>query len=150
MKCNSCNTLISPDENFCPGCGISIKDQKLTSQTDPQGPKTISSAGAYSGTMIKSKSKFWKRLKNSIIGFILAIVIALIVWFQVDPDAGKKLTNILVGLGLMAVFAFFIYRKAKKGKGRRRGGSFRRGNRSDDDRDDDQYDDDDDDGGDDD
>jgi hypothetical protein len=45
-------------------------------------------------------------------------IIALIIWFQVDPDAGKKLTDALLGIGFMAVFFFvgWLFMRGKKGK----------------------------------
>ena len=159
MNCTNCKEQISEKENFCPHCGAPVKKENGDNTTETKtSSKTISSSGSYSGTMVKG-NKSRKIFRNIIIGIVIIGIVAMIVWFQVDPDAGEKLTNILVGLGLMAVFAFFIYQKSKKGKGRRRGRSFRGGNRNDDDRDDDQHDqyddddyddDDDDDGGDDD
>jgi hypothetical protein len=43
-----------------------------------------------------------------------------VIWFQVDPDAGKKLTDALMGIAFMAVFFFvgWLFMRGKKGKGR--------------------------------
>jgi hypothetical protein len=45
-------------------------------------------------------------------------IIAFFIWFKVDPEAGKKLTDVLTGTGFMLVFFFFgwLFMRGKKGK----------------------------------
>ena len=122
MQCNSCKSEITSEDKFCPSCGASQKDISSVSQSPEEGgPKTIKSSGNYSGKMVRSGSKFWKRLRNAIIIFILLVAIALIIWFQVDPEAGRKLKEALMGGAFMIVFFFFgwLFFRGKK----RRGGS---------------------------
>jgi cbb3-type cytochrome oxidase subunit 3 len=69
--------------------------------------------------MIKGKtSRGWKILRNGILTLIILAIVALIVWFQLDPDAGKKLTDIAMGTAFMAVFFFvgWLFMRGKKGK----------------------------------
>lgn len=112
--CPNCNQAVEPADKFCPGCGNSLNEN--TNQT----ANTIRSSGNYSGKMTKGKkSKGWKIFRNSIISLILIGIVALIIWFQVDPDAGKKLTDVLMGIAFMAVFFFvgWLFMRGKKGKG---------------------------------
>jgi hypothetical protein len=105
------------NDKFCPNCGDHIVENPVSSGKPKI--KTISSAGTYSGKIIKSKtSKTWKIIRNLIIVTIVSGIIALIIWFQVDPDAGKKLTDALLGIGFMAVFFFvgWLFMRGKKGK----------------------------------
>ena len=116
LNCPNCQTHLTEDDKFCPNCGNPVKE-KTDNRSSNQDVKTISSSGNYSGKMIKGKtSGSWKIIRNVIIVMVVLGIVALIIWFQVDPNAGEKLTNVLFGLGFMAVFAFFIYRAAKKGK----------------------------------
>jgi len=152
ITCTQCNQIVEASDKFCQHCGAPILQTTNpgSNSTASKPSKTITSSGNYSGTMIKGKgSRTRKTIRNIVIGFVLIGIIALIIWFQIDPDAGEKLTNIIVGLLIMVVFGFFIYRSSQKGKGRKR--SFRSGNNRDDDRNhddddnnDDNYDDDDD------
>ena len=116
--CTNCNHTVEDSDKFCPHCGTPV--QKKTDATTPSSgktTKTITSSGNYSGTISKGKgSRIRKTIRNIVIGIVLIGIIALVIWFQVDPEAGKKLINVAFGLGFMLVFAFFIYRAAKKGK----------------------------------
>lgn len=117
--CPSCNHPIEITDKFCPGCGNPLT--QTTKTKSAENVKTITSSGNYSGTMIKGKtSSSWKIFRKIIIAVVLVGIIALIIWFQVDPDAGKKLTNTLMGIGLMAVLFFvgWLFTRGKKGKGR--------------------------------
>lgn len=117
LICTSCQSAINLNDKFCPNCGDHIVENPVSSGKPKI--KTISSAGTYSGKIIKSKtSKTWKIIRNLIIVTIVSGIIALIIWFQVDPDAGKKLTDALLGIGFMAVFFFvgWLFMRGKKGK----------------------------------
>ena len=117
--CPSCSHPVEISDKFCPGCGALLSQTTETTKN----VKTISSSGNYSGTMIKGKtSKGWKIFRNVIIVIVLLGIIALVIWFQVDPDAGKKLKDALMGIGFMIVFFFFGWLFMKGGKGRRSGG----------------------------
>ena len=122
MKCPKCNEQINEAENFCQHCGTPIeKVGKDNKEGQGTATKTISSAGTYSGTMSKGKtSKGWKLFWKLIIAVVLIGAVALVIWFQVDPKAGEKLANIAGGLLIMAIFIFFVYRSAKKGKYKKR------------------------------
>ena len=153
-KCQNCNHENLLSAAFCENCGAPLSDEQVVNEPLQAEPNKIVSEGSYSGTMTKSKSKFGKRLRYAIFIIVALGAVALIIWFQLDENAGEKLSNFAIGLLFVAVFVFFIFRAAKKGKykGRRRG--FGGGNRNDD-YDDDNYDyndddNDDDDGGDDD
>ncbi len=118
--CNNCKGANDPVNKFCSNCGT-ILDGSV--QEDVQEPssstKTIRSSGNYSGKMIKGKkSKGWKIFRNIIIGLVLLGVLTLVIWFQVDPDAGKKLTDALMGIAFMAVFFFvgWLFMRGKKRK----------------------------------
>jgi uncharacterized membrane protein YvbJ len=147
-SCEKCGKLVDSSDKFCPHCGNAITNQTAASvclacnhqnqegalycekcgasltknrpvENKKSGPQTFSSAGNYSGKMIKGKtSKGWKIFRNVIIGIVLLGIIALIVWFQVDPEAGKKLADVLTGIGFMLVFFFFgwLFMRGKKGR----------------------------------
>ena len=149
-KCNHCGKIVQPSDKFCSHCGGGIESapvtvicpkcgfqnpenasfcqkcgasltEKTAADNQKTGPKTFASTGNYSGKMVKGKTpKGWKIFRNAIIVLVLLGIIAIIIWFQVDPEAGTKLKNFAGGLLVMAIFIFFIYRSAKKGKGRRR------------------------------
>lgn len=107
-KCLKCGNPVQASDKYCPYCGNAINNQKK-----------IVSKGSYSGKMIKGKtSTGWKIFRNTIIGIVLLGIIALIIWFKVDPEAGKKLTNVLMGIGFMLVFFFFgwLFMRGKKGR----------------------------------
>ena len=118
--CNKCKGANNPDNKFCSNCGTILDGSVQEDLQEPSSStKTIRSSGNYSGKMIKGKkSKGWKIFRNIIIGLVLLGVLALVIWFQVDPDAGKKLTDALMGIAFMAVFFFvgWIFMRGKKGK----------------------------------
>lgn len=121
--CPKCNHENPSDASFCEKCGTSLKTEQDTRDSQKSEPAKIVSKGSYSGKMTKGKtSKGWKVLRNIIIAIIVLGIIALIVWFQVDPEAGEKLKTVAGGLLVVAIFIFFIYRSAKKGKKRIRRG----------------------------
>lgn len=69
--------------------------------------------------MTKAKTpKGWRIFRTVLIVIVLLGVIAMVVWFQVDPEAGKKLTDVLMGIGFMIVFFLFgwLFMRGKKGK----------------------------------
>ncbi len=116
--CTQCNKPVEGSDKFCPHCGTPVqKKTDATTQSSGKTTKTITSSGNYSGTMIKGKgSRIRKIMQNIIIAVVVVGIIALIVWIKTDPKATTQLGNIAFGLVFMLVFAFFIYRSAKKGK----------------------------------
>ncbi|MCF6333223.1 MAG: zinc ribbon domain-containing protein [Draconibacterium sp.] len=126
ITCTQCNKLVESSDKFCQHCGTPILQTTgpESNPTAPKSSKTITSSGNYSGTMIKGKgSRTRKTIRNIVIGIVLGGIITLIIWFQVDPEAGKKLTNVAFGFGFILVFVFFIYRAAKKGKYKKKRGA---------------------------
>lgn len=122
ISCSKCNHQNPTNAALCEKCGNRIAEnisEKKATQT--KAPNKIVSKGSYSGKIIKGKtSKGWKIFRKIIITILLLGIIALVIWFQVDPDAGKKLTDVLMGIGFMIVFFFFgwLFMRGKKGKGR--------------------------------
>ncbi|MGQ8335783.1 zinc ribbon domain-containing protein [Sunxiuqinia sp. A32] len=121
ISCPSCSYENPSTATFCEKCGNNLKAEPL--KTEPRkkiNVNTITSSGSYSGTMVSSGSKFWKRLRIAILIIVLAIAIALIIWFQVDDEAGRKLKDALMGTAFMIVFFFFgwLFFRGKKGRGR--------------------------------
>ncbi|NCB06569.1 MAG: zinc-ribbon domain-containing protein [Bacteroidia bacterium] len=118
--CQVCNHQNPVGSSFCEKCGASLMAAPAEKQASEQkNQKKIVSKGSYSGKMIKSKtSKGIKIFRNIIIGIVLSGIIALIFWFQTDPEAGKKLTDVLTGIGFMIVFFFFgwLFMRGKKGR----------------------------------
>ena len=118
--CDNCKRANEPANKFCSFCGTNLYDSKQENTQEPTGSaKTIRSSGNYSGKMTRGKkSKAWKIFRNIIISLVLLGVLALVIWFQVDPDAGKKLTDVLMGIAFMAVFFFvgWLFMRGKKGK----------------------------------
>lgn len=117
--CPKCNKENPIGVVFCENCGTSLKEIKTASMSPPEPktnePKTFTSAGNYSGTMVKGKtSKSWKVFKIIILIVGIIAVIAFIIWFKNDPDAKEKLGNILFGAVVMLIFGFFIWRKHRK------------------------------------
>lgn len=116
--CPKCNHNNPEGALFCEKCGASLTEPK-PAENKKSGPQTFSSAGNYSGKITKGKtSKGWKIFRSTIIGIVLLGIIVLIIWFQVDPEAGKKLTDVLTGIGFMLVFFFFgwLFMRGKKGR----------------------------------
>lgn len=110
-KCKNCHATVGADDKFCPSCGTPVEKQNAGN--------VISSSGNYSGKMVKGeKTRGYKILRNSIIAVLLAAVLSLVIWFQVDPDAGKKLTDVLLGIVFMAFFFLvgWFFMRGKKGK----------------------------------
>ncbi len=119
--CSKCNHPNLQGTSFCQKCGAPLLPGDSQKKQSKKEPHKIVSKGNYSGTMIKGKtSRGWKIFRNIIIALIFLGIVALIIWFQVDPEAGAKLTNIAFGLGVMLIFVFFIYRASKKGKYKRK------------------------------
>lgn len=145
MNCTNCKQAVSEGESFCSYCGTPINTENRDKTTKSEVlTKTIRASGSYSGKITKGKtSKSWQRFKYAIIITVVVILIAFIIWFQVDPDAGEKLKTFFGGILVIAIFLFFIFKRNKKSKRRGGGRSFRSSNRNDDDRyDDNDYDDD--------
>ncbi len=120
IACPRCNHQNPGESSFCVKCGASLKTVPVDKQASEQNnQKKIVSRGSYSGKMIKGKtSKGIKIFRNILIGIVLSGIIALIIWFQTDPEAGKKLTDVLMGIGFMIVFFFFgwLFMRGRKGK----------------------------------
>lgn len=117
LICESCQSQIALNDKFCPNCGKPVVDSSNLGSSKAQNLKTISSSGNYSGTMIKGKkSRAWKIMRNIILAIVLIGIIATVIWYKTDPNAGEKLGNILFGFVVMAIFSAVIWRKSKKGK----------------------------------
>jgi uncharacterized membrane protein YvbJ len=118
VSCSKCNHENPGGAAFCEKCGASFSAAE-PNKKEKSGPKNFSSTGTYSGKMIKGKtSKGWKVFKKIIIAFVLLGFVAVIIWFQVDPEAGRKLTDVLIGTVFMIVFFFFgwLFMRGKKRK----------------------------------
>jgi len=118
-KCKRCENPVLQTDKFCQSCGAPMQQPVTPVETSSNSPKTFVSKGTYSGKMVKGKtSRGWKIFRNILIAIVVIGIIALIVWFQVDPEAGKKLTDVLMGIGFMIVFFFFgwLFMRGKKGK----------------------------------
>ncbi len=119
--CPKCGHLNPLGAAFCEKCGAALKAERPDTGQAQSGPKVLRSAGKYSGTMVKGKtSKGWKTFKYLIIVILLIAVVAFVVWFKTDPNAGETMGNILFGAVIMLVFAFFIWRKNRKAGRKRR------------------------------
>jgi len=117
-ECPKCDHTNSENVSFCEKCGASLTATG-SSKNQKSGPQTFSSAGNYSGKMIKGKnSKGWKIFKKIIIAVVLLGILAVIIWFQADPEAGRKLADAAMGTGFMIVFFFFgwLFMRGKKWK----------------------------------
>ena len=118
--CPLCNHPIESTDKFCPGCGKPLSGVNTNTSESAKNVKTITSSGNYSGEMVKSKtSRGWKIFRRILIALIILGIVALVIWFKVDPDAGKKLIDTLLGIAFMIVFLSV----ALLFKGRRRGKS---------------------------
>ncbi len=114
IHCPKCNHENPQGAAFCEKCGTSLTESG-PAKKEQSSTKTFSSAGNYSGKMTKGKtSRGWKRMRTAIIVIIIALVVAIAVWFAVDPDAGEKLKNIAGGLLVAAIFIFFVLRGNRK------------------------------------
>ena len=112
--CIKCGHQNPSDTTFCEKCGTPLKGKYDPPKTNKKPPKILSSAGSYTGTMVKSKSsKSYKIFKIIVLSVITIGVIALIIWFKVDPDAKEKLINVLFSVGFILIFGFFIWWKNK-------------------------------------
>lgn len=115
--CPKCNQQVAATDKFCQSCGFQLNRSEPSKQTATDGPKTFVSKGSYSGKMVKGKtSKGWKFFRNILIAIVIIGIIAIVIWYKTDPDAGEKLGNILFGAVVMLIFGFVIWRKSKKGK----------------------------------
>ena len=120
QQCPKCKHENPESVSFCESCGTSLKAKEDSPAPRPEHkkvnePKTFTSAGNYSGTMVKGKtSKSWKVLKIIILIVGIIAVIAFVIWYKTDPNAKETLGNILFGLVVMAIFGFFIWRKNRK------------------------------------
>ena len=151
--CPKCGHPNPSGASFCEKCGTPLEGNSDPKKTGKKPPKILSSTGTYSGTMVKSKSsKSYKIFKTIVLSVIVIGIIALIIWFKVDPDAKEKLINVLFSVGFILIFGFFIWRKNKGVsknemiRRRRRSDSdklYDKDNDSDDDDSDDDFDDDD-------
>ncbi|WP_346862510.1 zinc ribbon domain-containing protein [uncultured Draconibacterium sp.] len=120
VSCKSCNHQNKQGAAFCEKCGNSLGELNTEAQNKipSENAHKIVSKGNYSGTMVKGKtSRGWKIFRNLIVVLVLLAVVALIVWFQVDPDAGTKLKDAAMGTAFMAVFFFvgWLFMRGKKG-----------------------------------
>ncbi len=119
QQCPKCNHENPANVSFCENCGTSLKanEAAAASSSKPRAsdPKTFTSAGNYSGKMVKGKSsKSWKRLKTILLIIGVVAVIAFVIWYKTDPNAKETMGNILFGVVIMTIFGFFIWRKNRK------------------------------------
>jgi len=122
IHCPKCNHTNPENVSFCEKCGTSLTATG-SSKNQKSGPQTFTSAGTYSGKMIKGKtSKSWKVLLYIILSIVIIGTIAIVIWFQHDPDAGEKLKTIAGGILVVVIFIFFVIRGYKKGRRRRGSG----------------------------
>jgi len=116
LQCPKCNHENPTGSVFCESCGTSLKgnDKAPISPPEPKKdePKTFTSAGNYSGTMVKGKtSKAWKRFKIILLIVLIIALIAFVIWYKTDPNAKEIMGNVLFGGAIMLIFGFFIWRK---------------------------------------
>ena len=117
ILCAACGHSNPPGSSFCEKCGASLKENTTSTKSKKTPPKTLKSAGTYSGTMVKSKSsKSYKTFKIIFLVFLVIAVIAFIIWFNNDPEAKSKLFDVLFSVGFILIFVLIIWRKSKKGK----------------------------------
>ena len=119
IRCPQCKHENQAGAVFCENCGKSLKakDAAPTSPPKPKKnePKTFTSAGNYSGTMVKGKtSKSWKKLKIILLIVGIIALIAFVIWYKTDPNSKEIMGNVLFGAAIMLIFGFFIRRKYKK------------------------------------
>jgi len=120
LKCVKCQSDLSDNDKFCPTCGNSvIAEISGLKEEEKIKNNIIASSGNFTGTLVKGKkSKAFKMLRNIIIAAILLAIISVIIWFQIDPDAGKKIMDVLFGVVFMAFFFLvgWLFMRGKKGK----------------------------------
>lgn len=116
VVCETCQHKNLSSSSFCEKCGTGLIPKSTTQKIQANDSHKIVSQGNYSGKMIRGKtSKSWKTLKIIILIFCLLAVIALIIWFNTDPDAKEKLGNILFSAVVMLLFGSYIWWRSKKG-----------------------------------
>jgi len=120
IVCPKCYHENPEGASFCEKCGTSLKPGEVNQKAEQKDPNKIVSKGTYSRKMTKSKSKFRKRLLWTIIVLVVIIAIALVIWFQVDPEAGEKLKTVGGGILIVVIFLYFVIKGNKKGKRKRR------------------------------
>lgn len=142
LQCTKCSHENPASVSFCESCGTSLKSKEGSPIPPPEHkkdnePKTFTSAGNYSGTMVKGKtSKSWKVLKIILLIIGILAVIVFAIWYKTDPNAKETLGNIIFGLVIMLIFGLIIWWKNRKNikKGSKtRGDTYNRGQLDDDD-----------------
>lgn len=120
LKCVQCQSDLSSKDKFCLACGNPTGfGSSDTEMEEKIRTKTVTSTGNYSGTLAKGKKpRAVKILRNLIIAAILVGIIAVIIWFQVDPEAGKKVADVFFGVIFMTFFFLvgWLFMRGKKGK----------------------------------
>ena len=115
--CDRCKKSVSQTDKFCQNCGAPIQQKEPSKESSSDGPKTFVSKGNYSGKMVKGKTSSGRKIfRNITIALVLIGIIAIIIWYQTDPNAGEKLGNILFGAVVMVLFGTYIWWRNKKGK----------------------------------
>ncbi len=115
--CPKCKKQVAKTDKFCQSCGFQLDHSESFKQPSSEGPKTFVSKGSYSGKMVKGKtSKGLKIFRNILIAIVLIGIVAIVIWYKTDPDAGEKLGNILFGAVVMLIFGLVIWRKSRKGQ----------------------------------
>lgn len=115
QTCPSCNEALGPNDNFCRKCGGAAEVEIAPSKTH------FKPSGTYSGKMIKESSSLFKRILYTSLFIIVAGGASVFVWFQMDPNAGKKLKGAMDAAGAIFVVLLFIW-IFFKGKSDRSGG----------------------------
>lgn len=114
--CDRCKNPVSQTDKFCQSCGSPVEQKEASNEPLSDGPKTFVSKGNYSGKMVKGKTPRGRKIfRNIIIAIILIGIIAIIIWYRTDPNAGEKLGNILFGAVVMVLFGSYIWWRGKKG-----------------------------------
>lgn len=126
-KCSKCGAAIPVDAVFCESCGTKLQTSDGQQTPNPE-PKRIVAQGNYSGKLSTGHSKLLTRLVIAGVSILVIAAIALIIWFQVDDNAGEKLKKAIelpltVIIVLFALYTF-IFGKSKKRKRRRGGGGY--------------------------
>lgn len=115
QTCPSCNKALGPNDNFCQKCGAPAKVEA------PPSKAHIKSSGTYSGKMTKGGGRLFKRILYTLLFLLIAGGAAVFIWFQMDPNAGKKFKDTLDTAGAILVVLLFIW-VFFKGKSGKRGG----------------------------
>ena len=101
IQCIYCNKVHDSTNKFCPHCGKAT-DHSIVHKAAADSPKTkVKVKKSKSGIILKS--------------VVFLIIIAFILWYNIDPDAEENLGDVIFSAVFMLVFGFFIWLKRPKG-----------------------------------